>query len=253
MGIDMHRIYGLLAGLAVTCAAQSAFADVTYTKLSAPADSVEARIGREKLSNGSLGDQWLVWKRRSNGSCIGNPIRLGGTGGMSKNYLIEGSNAGDLFVVQSAYETHCGKKLGPLKYGGNQLVLSAKDGNDVLLGTISSSGSLSLFGGKHDDIVAASGVDFLAMGEGGNDDVEAWGAGSTQYLYGDGHNPGETTGPEGADCLWASTHQAYSVACYGNPAGTQDKASFPSSWKSVGCEVQNTSVCCTWAHFVGAC
>src|SRR5690349_13016439 len=108
MSKSTHRIFTIGIGLAALCVSQTAAAG----GFSAPAigAGVEARIGQERLPNGSLGQQWLVWKRLD-GTCIGSPDNLGGTGGFTEDHVINGTNFGDMMVVQSAFEVHCGKNL----------------------------------------------------------------------------------------------------------------------------------------------
>jgi Ca2+-binding RTX toxin-like protein len=249
MSKSTHRIFAIGIGLAALCVSQTAAAG----GFSAPSigAGVEARIGQERLPNGSLGQQWLVWKRLD-GTCIGTPDNLGGTGGFSEDHVINGTNFGDMMVVQSAFEVHCGKNLGPVKANGFRLNLIGHSGNDILLGGIKGSGSISIFGAAGNDIVAASGSGFLAMGEAGDDDVESWGPGSSQSLFGD-NSPGVVV-EAGPDCLWDQDRIGLvNISCGGERPGTLDRVSLAPGPGIFGCEVMSTTVCCSWAHFLGAC
>jgi hypothetical protein len=117
---------------------------------------------------------------------------------------------------------------------------------------VKGSGSISIFGADGHDLVAASGSGFLAMGEAGNDDVESWGPGTSQSLFGD-HSP-DVAGAQGTDCLWDQDRTGWSnVSCGGQPSGTVDRVSLAPQPGIHGCEVQSTTVCCSWAHLVGGC
>lgn len=225
-------------------------ADVASAQVNPPNSTfaIEARIGRRTSDSKSV----VIWKRKSNGACLGTTVLSNGP--LDATKVINGTvSFGDTMVVQAATETHCATQVAPLNFNGNLLEVRGLGANDVLLGTITTAGFLHMFGGDGGDIVAASGTNAKVYGEGGNDDVETWGPATGHELYGDGAFA--VPGFDGEDCLY-DENKDYSIANCGGAAGPGDVLTTDMflPLAIVGdCPATSSTNCCTWAYFTGLC
>lgn len=203
--------------------------------------AVEIRVGSQ-----IFGNQYVVWKRRDNGACTVSTVIGNWLTGLNFPTVINGSNAGDLVVVQSTLETHCGMALNTPVSGGKSLEVYGKDGGDVLLASLPAS---FVSGGQGNDIVVGSDPNARLIGDQGDDDVESWSTGSGEWLLGD-----TLTGGTGNDCIYDKSHVANVVNCSG---GTADKYVAPITFSPGGHnflnECEQIVTCCPWAHLVGDC
>ena len=208
--------------------------------------AVEARVG--SVVSGPIQDQgqWVVWKRRDNGQCFKQLI--GNTLGFFANVTVNGTGLGDLLISQGQVESiACNGANVPLGVPTTgvvfELVFDGRGGDDAILAGFPTK---RIFGGSGNDIVAGSGVIIPPEIHGGtgNDQVESYGFANNEQLFGEGGN----------DCLWDQNAASGVVNCGGALDFDRAKSVIrPPFVLPVGCEVISPSVCCNFAHLIGAC
>jgi hypothetical protein len=204
------------------------------------AAAVEVRVGQELGTNIAGSDQYILWKRKSDGAC--STTVIGGSGGLSNHTTVEGNSGGDTIIAQGIIENIvCSGTtftLGPVIGNFKELRLIGLGGNDVVLGA---NPTTHVFGDAGTDIVSIAGSLGFVFAYGGpdGDDVSAFGTSVTEFLIGDGGN----------DCLWDQNADAWSFDC---GAGASDQYYVNTFLTpATACDVPVT--CCAWPHFAGAC